>query len=554
MFDLIIRNANVITMDHRRPRARDVAIFGGRIAAIDADIPASAKAGHVIDARGETLLPGFHDAHNHMGWFGLSLDEVDLSGAAGLDDLYGRIERVVHDTPADGWVIGSGYDQNVLGSHPHRSVLDKIADGRLVWLKHRSGHMCVVNTPVLERLGLTHPDATDPAGGIIGRDVDGRPNGLLEEQAQNLVQALTLPYPVERLVHAIGAASDVYVAEGLTSVTEAGVGGGWIGKSPIEARAYHEAVLKNRLRVRTQLMVTSDVLHDLDHADRDVVDFGLDLGIATGFGDDRLALGAMKIFMDGSLVGHTAAMCSPYEHDTANVGYLQDDEHRLRTLISRAHRAGWQVAAHAIGDRAIDLTLDAFAQAQAAYPRLDARHRIEHCAVLSPGQLTRMARLGVIPVPQPQFVREFGDQMRLALGENRAAWAYRQRSFREAGIVVPGSSDRPVVQGAPLLGIQAMAERVTETGARFPGAEQIDVMEALRSYTVHSAYAGFNEDSRGSIAVGKLADLVQLAADPTVVDTSEIGVIPVSRTLIGGEVVFDATEAALADTLIASAS
>jgi predicted amidohydrolase YtcJ len=533
--DLALVNANVLTMDPARPRARAVTIAGGRIEAVTAD-PAEASADRIVDLRGATLAPGFHDAHNHMIGFGRSLAEVNLSSPpiGSLDDLYAAVARRAEETAPGDWVTGSGYDQNKIGAHPDRDALDRAAPGRRVWLRHTSGHMCVVNSPVLAALGLDAA-ATEVDGGRVATDADGRPNGLLEERAQALVGMLVYPFPVAELTDAIDRASAVYLAEGITSCTEAGIGGGWIGHSPVELAAYQAARDQGRLRVRVELMIASEALHALGAHPDDGLELGLDLGIRSGFGDDWLRVGAMKIFADGSLVGRTAAMSEDYAVAGAGRGYLQADEADLRATIIAAHRSGWQVATHAIGDRAVDVALDAYAVALAQFPRRDPRHRIEHFAVVQPRQVARAAELGVIGVPQGRFATELGDGMLAAVGPGRQDWLYRQRSLLEAGMILPGSSDRPVVAGAPLLGLADMVVRRTASGAPFNPGEAITAEQALRAYTYGSAYASRQEHVKGSITPGKLADLVVLSEDPTAVSPDRIPALEVLATLVNGQ-------------------
>jgi len=538
--DLLLVNGEVLTMDPARPRARSVAVAGGRIVAIDAD-PADLTAREVVDLDGAALLPGFHDAHNHMASFGLSLNEVDLRAPAvrSLDELYAAVTERARETAPDGWVVGAGYDQNKLQGHPDRDGLDRAAPGRRVWLRHTSGHMCVVSSAVLADLGLVD-QAVDVPGGVVVTDAAGRPTGLLQEKAQALVGQLVHPYPVSVVADAIDRAGARYLAEGLTSVTEAGIGGGWVGYTPVELAAYQLARDAGRLHVRVELMIASDALHELTAHPDDDLDFGLDLGIRTGFGDDWLRIGAMKIFTDGSLVGLTAAMYDDFAGHPGNCGYYQGGVDELVGTIIAAHQSGWQVAAHAIGDRAIDLALEAYAMAQRRHPRVDARHRIEHFGVSQPGQVARTAELGVIAVPQGRFASELGDGMLNAVGPDRHAWLYRQRSLLDAGLVLPGSSDRPVVAGAPLLGIHDMVNRRTGSGAPFNPGEAVTVQEALRAYTIGSAYASHAEHLKGSISQGKLADLVVLSQDPTAVSPDEIAGIGVLATYVGGERRFDA--------------
>jgi predicted amidohydrolase YtcJ len=535
--DLLLVNANVLTMDPGRPAASAVAVAGGRIVGIyDGEPDVTAK--DVIDLRGLTLIPGFHDAHNHMIGFGLSLTEIDLR-VDSQDELYARVAAKAAATPEGEWVIGSGYDQTRTGAHPHRDALDAIAPNHRIWLKHTSSHMCVVNSLVLADLGIgeTVPQVD---GGRVTTDAAGRPTGLLEERAQELVGNLTHPYPLATLADAVDSAGRLYLAEGITSVTEAGVGGGWIGQSPVELAAYVNARDQGRLHVRVELMVISDAFHPLGAHPSDGIETGIDLGLRTGFGDDWLRLGPMKIFTDGSLVGRTAAMSAPFEGDPGNSGYLQADPDQLTEMIVEAHRAGWRVAAHAIGDRAIDLALDAFADAADQYPRARPRHRIEHFAAARPDQVARAAKLGVVAVGQGRFASELGDGMLAAVGAKRAAWLYRQRSLLDAGLVLPGSSDRPVASGAPLLGIHDMVNRRTGTGAPFNIAEAITPAEALRAYTWGSAYAAKQERIKGSISPGKLADFTVLSEDPTAVAPDRIAGLEVVATFLDGDLRYTA--------------
>ena len=541
--DLLLVNANVRTMDPARPRATAVAVAGGRIAGVGddaAEAAGGAAAGNVIDLRGATLIPGFHDAHNHLIGFGLSLTEADLR-VGSLDELYARVAARAATTPPGEWIIGAGYDQTKTGAHPHRDVLDQIAPAHRVQLKHTSGHMCVVNSLVLRDLGIGE-QAPHVDGGRVTADAAGRPTGLMEERAQQLVGDLTRPCPLSTLTDAVAAAGQRYLQEGLTSVTEAGVGGGWIGHSPVELAAYAAAREQDRLHVRAELMVVSDAFHPLAAHPSDGIETGIDLGLRTGFGDDWLRLGPMKIFTDGSLVGRTAAMTAPYDSGSGdgNRGYLQAGAGQLTGQIIAAHRAGWRVAAPAIGDHALDLALDAFEAAAARYPRRDPRHRIEHFAAARPDQVARAAALGVIPVGQGRFATELGDGMLASVGPARHAWLYRQRSLLDAGIVLPGSSDRPVVTGTPLLGIHDMVNRRTASGAPFNAAEAVTAEEALRAYTWGSAYASQAERAKGSVTPGKLADLTVLSEDPVAVSPGRIAGLQVVATIVDGQLRYGA--------------
>lgn len=513
-----------------------LAVHHGRIVALGDDareLPARRR----VDLGGAAVVPGFHDAHNHLVWFGMSLDELPLGveHVRSVDDVYTAVAARAAELGPGSWIIGSGYDQNKLvGGHPSADGLDRAAPRHRVLLKHTSGHMCVVNSAVLTELDVEHV----PEGGDVVRDAAGSPTGLLREQAQLLLQPLTYPVPVERVTRAIERANQVLLAQGVTSVQEAGIGGGWVGRTPIELAAYQNARAEHVLDLRVTLMVAADALHALEAADEDDVGFGLDLGLRTGFGDDHLRIGAMKIFADGSLIGRTAALCDDFADGGGGRGYFQTSPAKLHETIGRAHRSGWQVATHAIGDRAVGEVLDIYEDVLAAHPRPDHRHRIEHAGITRPEHVERIARLGVIPVPQGRFVYEIGDGMAAAIGRERTEWCYRQKSFLDAGIELPASSDRPVVDGAPLLGLRDLVERRTVTGAVLAAGERLTPVQALRAYTYGSAYAVFAEHRVGRLEPGYLADFAVLSADPLQAD--DLGTVSVLATIIGGETVHDA--------------
>ena len=539
--DLVLDNANIVTVDDKRPRAGSVAIVGQRIVGVgDVGQFTGTDAQRRVDLGGRTVVPGFNDAHNHMQAFGAGLNEVALqpSVVRSVEEIVSAIAERVEQTDAGVWVLGTGYDDNKLAErrHPTRYELDAVSPDNPVVLNHTSGHFCVVNTAAMRLARIGEVDV--PEGGVVAVGDDGQPNGLLEEQAQTLARSLLHPRAVADMVHNLGAASDVYLSEGITSCQEAGVGGILGTKEPLELAAYQQARRANRLRVRVTLMPSVETLHGGDHHPDDDEPFALDLGLHSGFGDDWLKFGPVKIFADGSLIGRTAAMFEDFENEPGNNGYFQMDEAKLHSLIIKAHRSGWQVATHAIGDRAVSSVLDAYAEAQRLLPRTDPRHRIEHCGMCRADDVARIAELGVIPVPQGRFINEIGDGMLRAVG-GRAPDCYRQRSFLDAGVVLPGSSDRPVVQGAPLLGISDMVNQRTDSGQPFNPHEAVSPDEALRSFTLHSAYAAFDEGDKGSIEVGKLADMTVLSQDITAVDPAGIAETTVEATMVGGRFEFD---------------
>ncbi|MFD8561868.1 amidohydrolase [Streptosporangium canum] len=535
--DALFVNGRFTTLDPGRPEATRLGVFGGRIAGLDEELD-GVTADLVVDLGGAPVVPGFNDAHHHLSMRGQRLRELDLreSQVGSLDELYAKVAERAAGLPPDAWVRGAGYDQNKLGAHPTREALDRAAGGRPVWLQHVSGHMGVANTAAFALMGFSRvADVPEVPGGTVGRDTAGLPDGLLTEQAQELANRVLRPVAHEDYIRGLALASRAAAAEGLTSFTEPGVGHGLAGNGSWDVAAFQEAVRQGLLLQRATLMPGSPNLHDVGDGR-----FGLDLGMGTGLGDERLRIGPVKLFSDGSLIGKTAAMCCDYQGEPGNRGLLQEDAEALRAFILRAHASDWQIATHAIGDHAVEVILDAYEEAQARHPRPDARHRIEHCAVTSDAQVARIARLGVIPVPQGRFISELGDGMLAALGPERARGCYRQRSFLDAGITLPGSSDCPVTDGAPLLGIHDLVNQRTAAGVPFNPAEALTVAQALHAYTAGSAHAVHEDHLKGVLSRGRLADFAVLSDDLFAVPAERIGDLTVAATAVGGVLVHDA--------------
>lgn len=545
--DALFINGTITTLDPDRAEAHDIGVLGGLVVGLDDDL-AGCTADAVFDLGGAAVFPGFHDAHHHLSMRGQRLTQLDLrpSSIGSLDELYAAVREHAAGLPEGAWVRGHGYDQNRLGgTHPTRQVLDEITGGRPLWLAHNSGHMGVLNTAAIRLLGHADPrDLPNVPGGTVERDADGYPTGLITEQAQTLVYAVLRPEPLEDYVQAIALASEAALAEGLTSITEPGIAGRLTGNGPADLHAFLTARDRGVLGVRATVMPEMAALHEITGVEPGIDGFGLDLGLRTGMGDDQLRIGAVKLFSDGSLIGRTAAMCCDYADAPDNRGFTQQDPERLRDQIRRAHQAGWQIATHAIGDAAVDLVLNAYAAAQHEIPRPDARHRIEHCGVTSDAQIDRIRQLGVVPVPQGQFIDELGDGIVAALGPDRADLAYRQLTFLRAGIELPGSSDCPVVEGAPLLGIHALVNRETASGHVLNAAENLTPLQAIRAYTRGSAHADHQEHRKGRLARGMLADFVVLSDDPTRVNPSTIKQIEVTATVVGGQIKHDLADLA----------
>jgi len=532
--DLMITNAHVLTQDPGHPHARSLVIHGGRVLAVDPALEIPARA--VFDAAGLTVVPGFNDVHSHSVWFGLGLMETALGSARSLQDVYDAVADAAAGLAPEEWVVASGFSPLLLGgAQPDRDRLDEVSGGRPVWIKHSSGHACTLNGAGLDLVARTTDLAAGIDGGVVVRDAAGRPTGLLEENAMRLVQELMLPYPLETIEKALELATAHYLTEGITSVTDAGIAGGWIGHSPREFGAYQSARQKGLLSVRMQPMLVLDALRQLaGHAD-DPAGLGLDAGIRSGLGDEWLRLGPVKIFSDGSLLGSTAYMSEDYVGCKHNHGYLQMDAGELRESALAAYRAGWPIAMHAIGDAAVDHAISIITEAQETYGPNCFPNRIEHGGVVRPEQLDRIADAGIVLVPQPHFITEFGDGMAELLGPARTELSYPAASLLRRGGVLPGSSDRPVSNGRPLDVMQSFVQRLTPSGRIYGPQERITAEQALAAYTTGSAAATGTAGEKGSLSPGLLADLVFLDQDPTAVDPSRISATRVLGTMVGGE-------------------
>ena len=529
--ELVLHNGKVFTADRGRPWARAVAVRDGRIEAVGPDDDVRRTGVEEIDLEGRTVVPGFIDAHNHYLATGEMLAQIDVRypRVASVDDLVEAIGEAAASTQPGRWIRATGFDHAKYERAPTRWDLDRATTDHPVAVLHVSGHYVLVNTAALDARGLD--DGTpDPQGGTLVRDERGRITGLCLDAAMGLIIPTAVDIgshgpnfhveaSLEELVDAVDRAGRAYVAAGLTTVCDAQV-------TSRELRGYREAYRRRSWWVRTALMPLS---HQLDG-------YG-SIGMAGPFGNDELWLGAMKFYADGSLIGGTAAFYEPYGEHGEFHGSLFWEADQLRAMIVTAHARGWQVGVHAQGDRAIDVTLDAFEAAQHASPRADPRHRIEHAGSPTPGQIERMAALGVIPVSQPGYLRDSGDDFlkRLADGAHRLQ---PLRSELDAGLTVVISSDSDVASYRPLDTIAAAVQRRTFDGLTVGEDERLTVEEAVRAHTIDAAYALFAEDRIGSIDRGKFADLVVIDGDLFAADGEAIRDLPIWMTMIGGTAVF----------------
>ncbi|SMX74677.1 amidohydrolase [Brevibacterium antiquum] len=539
--DAIFTDLDAHTLDPTRPRAQKIGVFAGRIIGFDEELD-GVSADRVESLGGATVLPGFNDVHCHTAWFGLTLASIDVTALpGGLSDVYAALERAAATTPAGEWINATGYGhRDYDGQYPELSRLDEITGDCPLFMRQTSGHAAIVNTEAMRRAGILEPGFADPVGGKVVTDSAGHPTGLLEETAQELVQDLIRPYSLDTIVEALDLATAYYAKEGITSFGDCGIAYGWIGHSPIEITAYLRAREEGKLRARAQLLPQADGLHEIAANSADGFGIGLDAGVRTGLGDDLVALGPVKFFMDGAMSGETAALRENYT-GRDHAGYLQADAEVLRKQILDAYASGWSVAVHAIGDAAVDAAVANIVDAQARYGRRAVPNRIEHAGLVHDEHLRTLADNGIVVTPQAAFAEAIGDGMNDSMGPERRPLLYRGKSFVDAGVLMAGSSDRPCADGNVLRGIEAYVTRATRDGDIMGSANEcLTPDEAIAAYTSVAAEASGQGADKGTLTRGKLADFVALGAHPAEVAPTEIAQIPVRATVLGGKFTHDA--------------
>lgn len=527
--DLILTNGNVITMDDERPRTRAVAVWRGLIVAVGDDEAARRYEGpgtRRIDLAGQTLLPGLIEGHAHPCGYGQALRQLDVRAVTtpAITDILRAVAEKAERTPDGEWITGRGYDDTKLVErrHPTRQELDQIVPYHPVYLTRTCGHLGVANSAALAVVGYGR-DTPDPVGGTIYRDEQGELTGLIAENAQEPFRPFIRGATPETAREDIIAAGKSYLALGVTSAQDAG------SRGPVDLRAYQELAREGALPIRIYAMLRNDERRALGAA-------GLSQGLEIG----NFKVGCFKLIMDGSGGGRTAGVFEPYLNEPDNYGITNMPQEELDALVLEGAREGWQIAIHGIGDRTITMILDAYERALRQYPRRDHRWRIEHCGMMNAERLDRMCRLGVLAAPQPTFITELGDSYITALGHDRLTCTYPLKSFFQYGIVASGSSDAPVCSPDPRIGLYAAVTRRTERGDTYAPDERITIEQALRMYTVNAAYTAFEEEIKGSITPGKLADFTVLGTDPTAIEPDELLTMPVNMTILGGAVVYEA--------------
>lgn len=522
--DLVVVNARVLTQDPAMPRAEALAVKDGRVLAVGAtaDIRnVASQRTRVLDAGGMTVLPGFIDCHCHPRGVPELFDAN--ANVRTVAELQANLRARLAATPEGFWITGAMFDDTKLDRPLTRADLDAVSTRHPIVVNHRGGHTSWYNGEALRLAGVTR-DTPDPAHGRFFRGADGEPNGRVAERARDAFarvgqrEQFTPETQRERFRQGMAHISRQLTAAGLTTVHDAGA-------TAASLRAYDDARAAGELRHRAYLMIRG--------AYRQL----RDAGISTGFGDDRVRIGGVKYSADGSASERTMRMSTPYV-GTDDLGILTMTQEEIFEAVDDAHRNNWQVGIHANGDVAIDMVLTAYERALARWPHPDRRHRIEHCSLVNPALLARIARAGVIPAPFWTYVYFHGEKW-AQYGEEKMRWMFAHRSFLDAGIPVVGASDYGPGPFEPLMAIQSLVTRTDYRGQVWGANQRVTVDEALRIATAHGARASYEEATKGTLTAGKLADLVVLERDPHDVPPEAIKDIRVVRTVVGGETVFE---------------
>jgi len=527
--DAVWFNARIYTMEHSLPMAEAIAARNGRILAVGSDAHIRAVVGPDTEQHnlgGRCLLPAFTDAHIHLVNYGLTFSQVPLAGVPSLKGALDRIAKHAQSLQPGEWIRGWGWNRNLWKGAPFPTAddVDPVTPNNPVFLRSTDGHAAWVNSWALQLAGVTS-ETPDPPGGELGRDpATGALTGVLKEDpAINLVRDVAGPEPMEVREQAICTAADHLHAMGIVGVH--------VPEEEHELAALQSLWLKGELDLRVNAMIPDK------HLDR-----ALHLGLRAGLGDAFLRLFAVKSFADGSLGTRSADMYDPFDNEPDNRGIQVTSGERLEEIVSAATDGGWPVAIHAIGDRANARVLDALEQYWPQWSRLGLRPRIEHVQLISPQDLARLATMGVVASMQPIHCPSDIDMCDCYWG-HRCSGAYAWRSLLEAGAVLAFGSDAPVETPDVMKGIYSAVTRQREDGTP-PGGwypeQRLRVPEAVYGYTVGAAYASGEERLKGSLSVGKLADMVVLSRDIFDIPARAILDTSVEMTVLNGEVVYQA--------------
>jgi predicted amidohydrolase YtcJ len=528
---LIITNAKVWTVDKTHPTAQAVAVLGDRIVAVgsNADVESwRSPATKVIDAGGKLLLPGFNDAHVHFVSGGLQLDAVQLNDATSAGEFVRRIAEQAKKTPKGEWIQGGDWDETKWSppSLPSREMIDPVTQDNPVLLGRYDGHSALANSAALRLAGVTS-QTPDPPGGTIVRDAQGNPTGDLKDAAMDLVFKVIPPLSHEQRLRAVRRALEYAASLGVTSVQN-------MNPDSADIAAYAELMQSGELTTRIYAAPPIDQVDDQ-----------VKIGIRHAFGGPSLRIGAVKAFADGSLGSRTAYFFEPFSDEPGNHGLLGEEMQPLslmRDRMMKADAVGLQICTHAIGDQAISTVLDLYAEVVKAHGGGDRRLRIEHAQHMAAKDFSRFAQLNVIASVQPYQAIDDGRWAEARIGHDRASRTYAFRTFLNDGVQLAFGTDWDVAPLSPILTVYAAVTRATLDGKNPDGwfpEQKLTVTEAVEAYTMGSAYAEFQEEVKGSITPGKLADMVLLSDDIFSIEPAKIRAVNVLKTIVGGKVVWD---------------
>lgn len=515
--------------------AEALAVKAGKVMAVGSTAEIEELAGpdtRRVALDGRLAIPAFHEAHMHLLPFGLGLSMVNLRAeeVRTLEEARRRLREAAQATPKGQWVMGWGYDHGALdiGRHPTVSELDAAVPDHPLLIMRTCGHMGVANSAALRAAGIGH-NTPDPEGGVIERR-GGALTGLIQERALSLIKA-AMPEPDEtRMVNAIEAAGRRLASLGFASATDMNVG---MSAGLAEIAAYERAAREGRCLQRMWQVLAGNP--------EGIADAAWEAGLRPWKpGDDPqapLRWGAVKVFADGSAGGLTAAFFDPYLQEAGGgTGVFTFPTETIHALLAKFHAQGWQLDIHAIGDAAIEQVLTGMEEAGATPER---RHRIEHCGFVTRDQRRRMKARGILPVPQPVFMYEFGDLYLRNLGRARAEAAYPMKTWLDEGHHPSASSDSPVSTVEPWPNLFTMVTRQTNRATVLGAEERLSIQEALHCYTWCGAYSSFAEGARGTLEPGMDADIAILSQDVTTLAPEEYLGVQCDVTLRGGIAIND---------------
>ncbi|HYM61459.1 MAG TPA: amidohydrolase [Thermoanaerobaculia bacterium] len=484
----------------------------------------------VIDVSAATILPGLTDAHGHLYGLGLSLDTVDLVGASSYEEAVARVRKRAATEPAGQWILGRGWDQNRWAGKqfPTAELLDAAVADHPVWLRRVDGHAGLANSAAMRAAGIGAA-TRDPDGGRIIRDAAGNPTGVFVDGAMQLIDSKVPPPSFAQRKERVRAAAEAIAANGLTEMHDAGADEETI-------RAIRELIDEKRFPIRVYVMLSDDDLSDGQGAASHLTEW-LRRGPLVGYGD-RLTVRSIKLYADGALGSRGAALLAPYSDDPGNSGLVISGPEHILGVSKRALAAGFQVNTHAIGDRGVRNVIDAYERAGIDPSR---RFRVEHLQVIAHSDVPRLSKLGIIASMQPTHATSDMPWAEARLGTERIKGAYAWRTVLDSGARIALGSDFPVELVNPFFGIYSAVTRQDQKGQPEGGwypTQRLTLAEAIRGFTKDAAYAAFEEDSRGSIEPGKLADFTIVHENPYEIPSSQLWRMTVKYTVVGGEIVY----------------